>query len=79
MDTDRPENSGTKKRLYRPRVTGDARRRLAEDLASSYRDGASLRELAGSRAMSYGTVRKLLAEVGQPRRPVGDNRLPSPY
>ncbi|WP_284576662.1 helix-turn-helix domain-containing protein [Streptomyces sp. 2P-4] len=64
---------------YRPRVKGEARRLLAEDLKESYLIGSPIRELAESRDLAFGTVRKLLGEAETPMRPRGDTRLPSPY
>lgn len=48
---------------YRPRLTGDARSAKARALAGDYTAGLSIRGLAESSGLSYGTVRTLLLEV----------------
>lgn len=48
---------------YRPRLKGQERQEVALSLAQAYTSGASIRDLAEARGMSYGTVRKLLLEA----------------
>ena len=70
---------GVDGKKYRPPLKGEARRLVAEDLKESYLIGSPIRELAESRDMAFGTIRRLLGEVETPMRPRGDTRLPSPY
>ncbi|WP_130865773.1 helix-turn-helix domain-containing protein [Acidipropionibacterium timonense] len=47
-----------------PRLVGQERRDVADDLAVRYQDGASIRSLAQETGRSYGLVQKLLREAG---------------
>ena len=47
-----------------PRLVGEARQAVAEELAGRYHDGASIRSLARESGRSYGLVQKLLREAG---------------
>lgn len=47
-----------------PRLVGEARQAVAEELAGRYHDGVSIRSLARESGRSYGLVQKLLREVG---------------
>ncbi|UQA95719.1 helix-turn-helix domain-containing protein [Streptomyces halobius] len=58
-------------RTYRPRLTGEARRAKARELARDYKGGSTIRGLALSAGLSYGTVRTLLREEGVELRPRG--------
>ncbi|PZS19709.1 MAG: transcriptional regulator [Pseudonocardiales bacterium] len=46
------------------RITGDARDKLAKDLAKKYEKGTSIRDLAESIGRSYGFVHRVLSESG---------------
>ncbi len=47
------------------------RLRLAHELRSRYESGASIRALADSTCLAYGTIRRLLIEAGAAMRPRG--------
>ncbi len=46
-----------------PRVTGEQRTALGQELAQQYNAGASIRELAASTGRSYGFVHRVLTEA----------------
>lgn len=48
---------------YRKRLVGEDRARKRREVAETYVAGASIRAIAGSADMSYGTVRLLLLEA----------------
>ncbi|WP_433341626.1 helix-turn-helix domain-containing protein [Streptomyces sp. CA-253872] len=59
---------------YRTRLVGEERTARARELLTKYRRGESIRSLAGTYDMAYGTVRRLLLEQGadlQSRGPRG--------
>ncbi|MFD9867510.1 helix-turn-helix domain-containing protein [Streptomyces niveus] len=58
-----------------PAVTGNARLELAEDLASLYRAGSSIRGIAARTGRSYGAVHQLLHDAGVTLRPRGSARI----
>lgn len=54
----------TASKNYRTRLRGDDRSTMAGELASLYLAGASIRAVAASRDLSYGTARLMLMEMG---------------
>lgn len=54
------------------RVSGDARDELGHELAESYYEGRSIRELADAYGRPYAFVRRVLVEAGVTLRPPGD-------
>lgn len=58
-------------RTYRPRLTGEVRRSKARELARDYEAGSTIRAIADSEDLSYGTVRTLLLQEGVKLRPRG--------
>ncbi|GHA94099.1 helix-turn-helix domain-containing protein [Streptomyces chryseus] len=48
---------------YRPRLRGEDRAQVAQDLAEGYEAGASIRAVADAADLSYGTARTLLLEA----------------
>ncbi|MBK3625468.1 transcriptional regulator [Streptomyces sp. MBT49] len=50
--------------LYRPRLRGVKRKRTAAKLRETYEAGCSVRSVAESAGLSYGTAHKLLLEAG---------------
>lgn len=60
------------------RLTGEARDKAAADLATKYRAGATLRDLAEETGHSYSLVRALLAHADVPLRPRGGARRRQP-
>ncbi|MGK2309207.1 helix-turn-helix domain-containing protein [Cutibacterium sp. V947] len=61
-----------------PRLVGEARQAMAEELAGRYNAGASIRSLARESGRSYGLVQKLLREAGVKFRPRGGADPASP-
>ena len=61
-----------------PRLVGEARQAMAEELAGRYNQGASIRSLARESGRSYGLVQKLLREAGVEFRPRGGADPASP-
>lgn len=53
------------------RITGDARDKIAKDLAKKYEKGANIRDLAESIGRSYGFVHRVLSESGMTLRARG--------
>ncbi|WCC79288.1 helix-turn-helix domain-containing protein [Cutibacterium equinum] len=61
-----------------PRLVGQARQAMAEELAGRYNEGASIRSLARESGRSYGLVQRLLQEAGVQFRPRGGADPASP-
>ena len=58
-----------------PRLVGEARQAMAEELAGRYNQGASIRSLARESGRSYGLVQKLLRAGRRDRSgPCGEGR-----
>jgi hypothetical protein len=55
------------------KLAGEQRRRVAEQLAESYRAGHSIRQLMAESGRSYGAVYRLLGEAGVIMRTRGGN------
>ena len=53
------------------RITGSDRTKLATEIKSQYRKGASIRELAETHGRSYGFMHRMLSEAGAPLRQRG--------
>ncbi|WP_327415467.1 helix-turn-helix domain-containing protein [Streptomyces sp. NBC_01233] len=59
---------------YRKRLKGDKRAKVRQALAEGYVAGASIRAVAESADLSYGTARKLLLEAEVKLRGRGGSR-----
>ncbi|MEW2068456.1 helix-turn-helix domain-containing protein [Streptomyces sp. NPDC007346] len=59
---------------YRARLKGDKRTETGWKIAAEYVAGASVRAVAESAGLSYGTARVLLLEAGVTLRPRGGSR-----
>lgn len=54
-----------------PQIRSEERKNLAEQVATAYAQGASIRDVAVRLHLSYGAVRKLLSESDSPARARG--------
>jgi hypothetical protein len=61
-------------RQIRPRLTGDARKKKQAALKARYEAGESIRALATTDNLAYGTVRNLLVQAGVTLRSRGGAR-----
>ncbi|MYW00220.1 transcriptional regulator [Streptomyces sp. SID3343] len=55
-------------------ISGEARRQMALAMRAMYEAGASIRAVAASTGRSYGSVSRMLAEVGTTMRTRGGAR-----
>jgi predicted transcriptional regulator len=53
------------------RITGSDRAKLANEITSQYRKGASIRQLAETHGRSYGFMHRMLSEAGATLRQRG--------
>lgn len=60
------------------RITGTDRAKLATEIKSQYRKGASIRELAETHGRSYGFMHRMLSESGAPLRQRGGRSKAQP-
>lgn len=61
----------TSRNPYTPRLTGDQRETVRQELAIQYAAGLPIRAIARQTGRSYGAVRALLMEAGIEMRPRG--------